>query len=66
MAPQDPVPRYNLGEVLFKRWQQAPPTGATRAQLQQEASAAYGAVEVLQADYRNVRQRLQQLAAATP
>ena len=67
LAPQDAASRYNLAEIIFRRWQEALAAGGTgSAAVQQDAVAAYRAVEALQADYRSVRQRLRQLADTAP
>jgi hypothetical protein len=67
LAPQNQAPRYNLAEIIFRRWQEALAAGGTGSfAVQQDAVAAYRAVEVLEADYRSVQQRLRRLAAASP
>jgi Flp pilus assembly protein TadD len=67
LAPGDPGPLYNLGEVSFKRWEQAQRArDPAAARWRQEAIEVYGAVDALEPGYRGVRQRLRELGVATP
>lgn len=67
LAPGDPGPLYNLGEVNFQRWQQAHSARDPAAERwRDKAIEAYRAVNSLESGYRGSRRRLLELGVATP
>ena len=67
LAPGDPGPLYNLGEVNFKRWQQAHSARDPAAGRWRDAAIeAYRAVISQEPGYRGSRSRLRELGVAAP